>query len=195
MVLSSVLDSGRRPLGWVLFVATATVLTACAPTSGASSGAAGSPAPHITATSPSPLTPAVTARQEAIESYVGMWHDMAAAATTSDWRSPRIGAHATGDALLVISKSLYTDHLNNVVTKGEPKNEPTVSSMNPPEDPTTVLISDCGDDSGWLKYRTDGRLLNDAPGGRRAITAEVKKQPDGSWKVSRFAVEAVGSCT
>ena len=37
-------------------------------------------------------------------------------------------------------------------------------------------------------------LADNVPGGRRSITAEVKKQPDGTWKVTRFAVEAVGSC-
>jgi hypothetical protein len=141
---------------------------------------------------PSVASPADIARQQATAAYLGMWQDMAAAATTSDWQSPRIGQHATGDALLVISKSLYTDHINGVVTKGAPTDSPMVSSVDPSNDPTTVMINDCGDDSNWLKYR-NGQLF-DTPGGRRAITAEVKKQPDGSWKVTRFAVEAVGSC-
>ncbi|MBV9143683.1 MAG: hypothetical protein JO115_22660 [Pseudonocardiales bacterium] len=122
-----------------------------------------------------------------------MWQDMAAAATTSDWQSPRIRQHATGDALLVISKSLYTDHLNGVVTKGAPTDSPMASSVDSPSAPITVMISDCGDSSNWLKYR-NGQLFDDTPGGRRSITAEVKKQPGGSWKVTRFAVESLGSC-
>ena len=44
-----------------------------------------------------------------------------------------------------------------------------------------------------LKYK-NGQLVNDTPGGRRSITAEVKKQQDGTWRVTRFAVEGVGSC-
>jgi hypothetical protein len=123
-----------------------------------------------------------------------MWHAMAGAALTSDWQSPQLAQYATGDALGVISRSLYTDHLNRVVTKGEPKTNPQVSSVDPPNDPTTIMISDCGDDSSWMKYKTSGELVNDIRGGRRSITAEVKKQQDNSWKVTRFAVEGVGSC-
>jgi hypothetical protein len=120
---------------------------------------------------------------------------MATAATTSDWRSPQLARHATGAALQVVTQSLYTDHLNGVVTKGTPKNNPVVSSADPPEAPDTVLVSDCGDDSNWLKHRADdGRPVDDVPGGRRSITAEVTRQPDGAWRVSRFAVEGVGTC-
>ncbi|MEU0924580.1 hypothetical protein [Streptomyces malaysiensis] len=67
--------------------------------------------------------------------------------------------------------------------------------MDPLSDPNTVLISDCGDSTHWLKYRADnGKLADDEPGGRRSITAEVKRQSDGKWKVTRFAVEEIGSC-
>lgn len=124
---------------------------------------------------------------------MAMWQDMAAAATTSDWQSPRITQHATGDAVLVISKALYTDHLNEVVSKGAPKDNPRVTSAQPPGEPTTVMISDCGDSTNWLQYRTNGQPFG-SPGGHRQITAEVKQQPGGAWKVTRFAVEALGSC-
>ena len=93
----------------------------------------------------------------------------------------------------MVNRSLYTDNLNGVVTKGAPKTNPQVSKVDPEDNPTTVMISDCGDDSGWLKYK-NGQLVNDTPGGRRSITAEVKKQQDGTWRVTRFAVEGVGSC-
>ncbi|WP_218929567.1 hypothetical protein [Streptomyces sp. Rer75] len=120
---------------------------------------------------------------------------MAEAGTTSDWRSPRLSRYATGDALLTISRGMYADHLNGFVYKGRPKNYPKVTSMDPPADPNTVLISDCGDSTHWLKYRADsGKLVDHKPGGRRSITAEVKRQSDGEWKVTRFAVEEVGSC-
>jgi hypothetical protein len=145
-------------------------------------------------TPPSPTSPADLAKQQALAAYSGMWHAMADAALTSDWQSPKLAQYATGDALGVISRLLYTDHLNDVVTKGEPKLNPQVTSVDPPNDPTTVMVSDCGDDSGWLKYKTNGQLVDDVPGGRRSIIAEVKKQQDGSWKGTRFAVEGVGSC-
>jgi hypothetical protein len=119
---------------------------------------------------------------------------MAQAATTSDWNSPKLAQYATGDALSAISRGMYADHLNGLVTKGEPKNYPKVTSATPAANPTTVMISDCGDSTHWLKYRKDdGKLADDKPGGRQAITAEVKRL-NGAWKVTRFAVEAVGSC-
>jgi hypothetical protein len=124
-----------------------------------------------------------------------MWRDMAQAATTSAWNSPVLAQHATGDALSTISRGLYADHLNGLVTKGEPENSPRVTSAVPAGSPTTVMISDCGDSTHWLKYRKDtGQLADSDPGGRQSITAEVKRLSDGTWKVSRFAVEAVGTC-
>ena len=124
-----------------------------------------------------------------------MWRDFAAAGQTSDWQSPTLSEHATGDALLQMSRGLYADHLNGLVTKGAPVDHPSVKSASPPADPTTVLISDCGDSSHWLKYNaTTGAVTSGAPGGRQAITAEVKAQAGGTWKVDQFAVEAVGTC-
>jgi len=139
-------------------------------------------------------SPAELARSQATTGYLGMWQDMAQAGTTSDWNSPQLARYATGDALSAISRGMYADHLNGLVTKGEPQNDPKVSSATPAANPTTVMISDCGDSTHWLKYRKDnGNLADNKPGGRQAITAEVKKL-NGAWKVARFAVEAVGSC-
>ncbi len=194
---------GRLLAAWALVFALAVLLAACG--SNGSDGSPGSPDETVgtvgvptgvpTTASPSPTSAADTARQQAIAAYLGMWQDMAAAATTSDWQSPQLAQHATGAALQVISGSLYTDHRNGFVTKGAPENNPTVSSADPPDDPTTVLISDCGDSTNWLKYRADnGQPVGGEPGGRRSITAEVKKQPDGVWRVTRFAVQAVGTC-
>ncbi|HEY8986485.1 MAG TPA: hypothetical protein VIU15_43805 [Streptomyces sp.] len=138
--------------------------------------------------------PKEVARTQATAAYVGMWQDMARAARTSDWKSPSLARHATGEALSAISRGMYADHRNGLVTKGAPKNYPKVSAAVPEANPTTVMISDCGDSTHWLRYRRDtGRLADGEVGGRQAITAEVKKA-DGAWRVSRFAVRGVGSC-
>jgi hypothetical protein len=125
-----------------------------------------------------------------------MWHAMAQAGQTSDWRSPQLGRYATGDALTAITKSLYADQFNHVVTRGAPVTTPAVRTAEPPQNPATVLIDDCGDSTHALKYfaGTNTPAGDGAGGGRRAITAEVKRQPDGSWRVTRFAVEGLGSC-
>jgi hypothetical protein len=149
-----------------------------------------SPSPSST-----PSSAAEAARQKAIAAYLGMWQDFAEAGETSDWDSPRLGDHASGDALLTMSRALYADHYNGLVTKGTSTNNPTVSSATPAAAPKTVMISDCGDDSRALKYDAKtGKLANDAPGGKRAMVAEVKLHKDGSWRVTRFAVQGVGSC-
>jgi hypothetical protein len=185
---------GRRVVGLALVGLATLTAMACSSSDSSSTPGDTTGVPGSSPTSSaSPVSPADSARQQATAAYAGMWQAMAKAGETADWQSPEPAKYATGDALGVINRSLYTDHLNGVVSKGSPKVNPQVSSVDPQDNPTTVMISDCGDSSNWLKYK-DGRLLNDEPGGRRSITAEVKKQSDGSWKVARFAVEGVGSC-
>ncbi|WP_237774728.1 hypothetical protein [Actinosynnema sp. ALI-1.44] len=135
------------------------------------------------------------AKQDALTSYRGMWQDFVAAGTTSDWQSPKLGRYATGIALTNMSRALYADHYNGLVTKGEPTYEPSVSSVDPPDNPNKIVITDCSDDSRWLKYKAaTGQLANDTPGGRHLINAIVQKQADGSWKVSEYGVHEVGTC-
>lgn len=127
--------------------------------------------------------------------YLGMWSDFTTAGHTSDWQSPLLSRHATAYALQTLEKGLYLDHKDGVITKGAPVLHPKVKSVTPAANPTVVLVSDCGDSSHWLKYvAKTGKRAARGPGGRQAITAEVRKQPDGSWKVDQFAVEGVGSC-
>lgn len=187
--------NGWRRAGLVVVGVVVLTLTACSSnppqTPGSTTGVATSSSPS--SASPSPVSPADSARQQATAAYTGMWRQMAKAGETADWQSPELAKYATGDALGVVNRSLYTDHLNGVVSKGAPANTPQVSKVDPADNPTTIMISDCSDSSNWLKYK-DGQLLNDTPGGRRSITAEVKKQQDGTWRVTRFAVEGVGSC-
>jgi hypothetical protein len=135
------------------------------------------------------------AGQKAVDAYLGMWDTMAGAARTSDWRSPALSNFATGEALGTISRGLYSDHQNGLVTKGTPKNDPQVAAMTPDDAPSRITISDCGDSTNWLKYDADtGARANDGPGGRRSITAVVNRRDDGRWLVSDFAVWAVGTC-
>lgn len=143
----------------------------------------------------SPPSPTDAAAERALAAYRGMWQDFVAAGTTSDWQSPKLGQHATGVALTNLSRSLYADHYNGLVTKGEPALNPSVSSFEPPHAPVKIIVTDCGDSTQWLKYRADtGRPVDDKPGGRRLINAIVEKQSDGSWKVSDYGVHEVGTC-
>jgi hypothetical protein len=190
---------GRRHAGWMSVALAGSLVTACTLGTSATSGNSTAAQPGSTSPGTSSARPASlveVAKEQAVDSYVAMWQSMAQAATTSDWQSPLLSQYATGDALSAISRGMYADNANGLITKGAPKNYPQVTSVDPPADPTVVMISDCGDSTNWLKYRkADGQLSDDKPGGRQAITAEVKKQQDGVWRVARFAVRGVGSCT
>jgi hypothetical protein len=156
------------------------------------------PTGQASSTSAPPTTPLSVvdkAKQDAVASYRGMWQDFVSAGTTSDWQSPKLGQYATGIALTNMSRSLYADHYNGLVTKGDPTYEPAVSSVDPPDNPNKIVITDCSDDSRWLKYKAaTGQPADDTPGGRHLINAIVQKQADGSWKVSEYGVHEAGTC-
>ncbi len=123
-----------------------------------------------------------------------MWKAYAQASHTSDWQAPYLPQYASGDALQVITGNLYADHYNGLVAKGEPVNNPRVTSVSPEDVPKSVMIEDCGDDRNWLQYRTDGSLLNNTPGALHRIVAEVRLHTDGKWRVTKYGIDTAGSC-
>ncbi len=181
-----------------LFVISTVALALTSCSSGTPSGSAPSTstltAPSSSATPTTPASPVDQAKQAALAAYRGMWQDFVVAGHTSDWQSPALGQYATGIALTNLSRGLYADHYNGLVTKGAPVLSPSVSAVDPANDPTKITITDCGDSTNWLKYRADNGQLDDTPGGRRLINAIVEKQSDGSWKVTDFGVHDVGTC-
>lgn len=134
------------------------------------------------------------ARKEATATYNAMWADMASAARTADYQSPRLSRHADGDALSQLSRGLYANKQHGIVVKGDPVTSPTVTSVKLSTIPTSVAISDCLDGTHWLNYvAATGELQNDTPGARHATTATVVLN-NGSWKVTELAVGQDGSC-
>lgn len=185
---------------WVAACLTFAVLGGCTATNengtsspnDSSTGMAESPT--LTETT-STVAAADKAKQSALVAYQAMWQDFVAAGRTSDWRSSELGRHATGVALQKMSRGLYADHQNGVVTRGEPVLDPSVSSAEPATEPTKVVVTDCGDSTNFLKYDAKtGQPVDDEPGGRQVINATVELQSDGSWKVSDFGIHEVGSC-
>lgn len=158
-------------------------------------GPSSAPSALPTAAPTSTPSAADVAGGQALAAYQGMWADFVTAGATSDWQSPNLGHHATGVALTNLSRGLYADRVNGLVTRGEPLLSPTVSSAEPTADPTRVVVTDCGDSTRWLKHRVeDDAIVNAGSGGRRLINAVVERQSDGSWKVSDYGVQGVGSC-
>jgi hypothetical protein len=142
-----------------------------------------------TPTTTQPTGPA----EMALAAYRGMWADMVIASRTSDYQSPLLPQHATGDALSVLVQGLAKNQEEDVVTKGKPSLHPEITSLTSSTSPMQAAITDCVDDTHWLEYKTTGGLLNSVPGGRHATTAIVKIVGT-TWKVTNLAVQAVGTC-
>ncbi|WP_156051644.1 hypothetical protein [Allokutzneria albata] len=119
---------------------------------------------------------------------------MAVAAETSDAASPGLKRFAADHALEQILASLLDDHRKGVTSKGRPTISPTVTRAEPADAPTEVRISDCGDDSNWVKRNSTGELADPADvGGRHRIEASVVLR-DGVWLVTDFRLRAAGTC-
>jgi hypothetical protein len=147
------------------------------------------PAVPTTPTSP-PLAGATAA---ALAAYREMWADMVIASQTSDYQSPLLPLHASGDALSLLVHGLYLNGLNGIVTGGTPVLHPQITSLTPAMDPTEATITDCFDDTHWLEYKKSGGLVNNIPGGHHATEAIVQ-EIGGTWKVSGLALRAAGTC-
>lgn len=141
----------------------------------------------------SSMAGAPDASAEVLIAYRAMWADLVAAARTSDFQSPLLSHHASGDALTLFAQGLARDQLNGIVTRGEPVLQPQVASLSPTGDPTAATVLDCFDDTHWLEYNTTGGLAKNAPSGRRSTTAHLK-EVDGNWKVIQLTIGATGTC-
>jgi hypothetical protein len=134
-----------------------------------------------------------TVSSQVIAGYRAMWFDLVTAAETSDFRSPLLAQHTTGDALTLLVQGLEGDQLHDIVTRGVTVHHPVVTSLSPATDPTHATVADCFDDSRWIEYTVDGKRAKNSPGGRRATTADLVKT-HGTWKVSQLTVAATGTC-
>jgi hypothetical protein len=130
---------------------------------------------------------------EVIAAYRTMWADLVIAAETSDFQSPLLAQHATGDALKLLVQGLARDQLHDIVTRGVTAHHPAVTSLSPALDPTRAIVTDCFDDTYWIEYTTDGARARNNPGGRRSTTADLVKV-NGTWKVSELTIAATGTC-
>lgn len=143
--------------------------------------------------SPTSLGPSAAAARDALVAYRGMWSAFVEAGKTSDPDAPDLRRYASDQALRLIVGSLVADREQTKITKGDLVLDPKVSEVTPVEAPAEVTVLDCVDSTRFLKYRVSGQLWDDKPGGRHRTTATVKVV-DGTWKVSAFILEELGTC-
>jgi hypothetical protein len=183
LTLLPVSDPRGRPTAFLVGLVTglsAVLLTAC-------DGGASPPS------TPSSSPPVTNPSSGALAAYRAMWADLVTAARTSNFQSPRLSQHATGQALTLFVQGLARDQLHGIVTRGEPILHPVVTSLSPDRDPARATVTDCFDDTHWREYKTSGGPAKNAAGGRRDTTAELVRTA-GTWKVTQITVGKTGTC-
>lgn len=134
-----------------------------------------------------------SAAQAAVASYRAAFVDWQTAGATSDYQSPVLADHMSGDALSFVTRTMYINKTKGAVTKGRPELSPTVGQMVPANAPTQIVINDCIREQSWLLYTTDGHLFDNVPGGNHKSQALVKYSA-GAWKVDQLLIQPVGTC-
>jgi hypothetical protein len=170
-------------------------LVACTGSKPSDAGSSPTPSVHapVHAPSASPTDPRLTAVQDALTAYRGMWQAYIAASNAGDPQSPDLAKYASGSALTTLVTGLTNNKSKGLTTKGSPQLNPVQTGFSPDDAPTSVTVGDCLDDSHWLLYKPTGDLADNTPGGRHRVTATVVKGDEG-WKVTAFAAQGVGTC-
>jgi hypothetical protein len=176
----------------------ATALAGCLAAAVAGCGASTtSHAPPSPSASPSAADSTAAAgdpRSQILGAYTGMWHAYTAAASTADYQSAALSQYAAGDALMILTRSLYENHRHGVVVRGAPVLDPRVTGMGPARNPDSSSVTDCANDTRWREYTTSGRPASGgAPAGRHRIYAQLRLF-GSAWKVTSLVVEKAGTC-
>lgn len=161
------------------------------------SGTAGtsSDPPSLSAPSPARSPDLATTGRNALDAYRGMWRAYQQAVQVPDPSNPELARYATGPALSTLTTGVRSLKNRGLKGSGDVQVNPKITAASPKDAPTEIEISDCMDSSRSRIVRVSpGSPYPDSPGGHRLVTATVKRQPDGVWKVSSFAAQRVGSC-
>ena len=142
----------------------------------------------------SPPLARTAAERDASAAFTGMVAAWVKAGRTADTEEPDLGRYAQGMAYTSLVSRMLAAQSEGKVVRGEPKVEQRVTGASPPDDPSSVELAVCLDDSGWLEYRrSNGEPWDDVPGGRHAMSATVKRS-GGVWKVDSFSLDRAGTC-
>ena len=175
-------------------VALACCAAACL--AGCSSGAASGQStalPDRTMSAPASTPAAGDPRALARQAYLGMWQAFTTASRTADYQYPSLDRYAAGAALELLTRGLYQNSREGIVTRGQATYDPVVTMTKTPMGTAEADITDCADDSHALAYYKSGKPAAGEPPGRQRVYAQA--QPfDGTWKVTTLVVDKVGSC-
>lgn len=187
------------PVGWqhagrsavLLLVLALPVLPGC--TSGGRSEDATAAATTTAATATTVTAPTTTTagpQSAVLTAYRAFWADVVAAGKTADWRSPRLAAHATGQALAEVRATYRALSARGLVARGTVDLRPTVLSVNGAK----ATLYDCNSTAAFLAYDAKTGALRDRSSGQRNGKTVTLTRQDGTWKVAKATTEA-GRCT
>ncbi len=126
----------------------------------------------------------------AVDAYIAMWEDTAVASETSDVNHPRLGNHASGNALTLLKFVIEGHATNGHVSQGRPKHDVTVVESQAGR----RELQDCMDDTEWLMYeKKNGELVNDVPGSHGLVDATVELS-EGRWIVTDLHLYGSATC-
>ena len=136
-----------------------------------------------------------TAQEQALAAYRDMWQAYAKAGATANADEPDLARYASDRALKALKDGLADLKREGKVLKGEYGSKPQVATS-PAPSLSTITVEDCLDSRRFQTYKAaTGELADDDKGGHRAASATVTRLgADGTWKVTDFAVRAVGTC-
>jgi hypothetical protein len=125
-----------------------------------------------------------------------MWDAYMRVLAAPDPDSPELARYAAGDALTTLTDGVRDVRDQGLKGEGKFVVSPQVTEVAPASAPTKVGIRDClNDGAARIVRASPGPPYSDKPGGRRLCQATVERQGDGSWKVTSFGLQEVGSCT
>jgi predicted lipid-binding transport protein (Tim44 family) len=156
------------------------------------------PTPNASLHAPSPAASSPDPRaevQKALAAYTNLLNAFTAASNSGTTDTTELAKYATGSALQVLSNGLTDNKTKGLHTQGTPVIDPPhVTQIAPTNDPTTVTVAGCVDDTHWQLYNSSGQLVDSGPSGPRPTSAQIDRS-GGVWKVSSLAIQGVGKCT
>jgi hypothetical protein len=164
-----------------------------------SSAPAASQAPPSVAP-PSAVSASGPAAEKAVKSGTEAYHQaldaFVKASNKGTTDTAEIGKYASGRALMTFQGILSSYQQQGVHTNGEPRiDEPVVTALTPPADPTGVQLRGCIDISSWPLTKTDGspadKMGGEQTSGPTTVLANVAES-GASWQVTELAIQ--GPC-
>jgi hypothetical protein len=116
-----------------------------------------------------------------LAAYRAYWADVVAVGKTANWQSPRLAAHATGQALQRLRTHFRTMQAVGLIDLGAVKLSPKVTALRG----RTAIIEDCIDVSGFLLHDAKTRQPREKPDPRPDDGIATLTLTADGWKVSK----------